>query len=320
MFIAARTSGVAFAGLLAIALGSSTYVANGAQDLHESVGTSKTPSLKPPEAGPSNSRVQAATNALCQSEPNGVWPSGIAPSAEERARGSGVQGTWNPTVVTRTEVFPTSSVVFIESDLESCTGSLYSSNTVVTAGHCLHQGGVWARWVRVYPARHGTQCPFGTVRSTQFYSTKGWVESSREEFDYGAIKLPQPVGDKTGWLGYAWTDDATLKATPVRLVGYSSHFITSPPPPQPFAQSMKEKPADLSPQFVFYAIDTLPGDSGAPVFSDDGLIRAIHTRGCEKHDATQHCPSQGKPRERLNYGVRITTRVAQNLKAWSEAR
>ena len=45
------------------------------------------------------------------------------------------------------------------------------------------------------PGRNGNQQPFGVRMSTRFHSVRGWTEDDDEEYDYGAIVLPDPLGD-----------------------------------------------------------------------------------------------------------------------------
>ena len=88
-----------------------------------------------------------------------------------------------------------------------CSGWLYGNDIVATAGHCVHDGGPGGNWkqnVQVFPGRNGNSSPYGSCTARRLHSVNGWVNSSNEEYDYGAIKLNCSIGNTTGWFGYWW--------------------------------------------------------------------------------------------------------------------
>ena len=78
------------------------------------------------------------------------------------------------------------------------TGWFISARTLVTAGHCVFvkhsdvpgRNG-WVRKVQVMPGRNGTELPFGGITATEFWTVQGWGDQGLENYDYGAIILPQ---------------------------------------------------------------------------------------------------------------------------------
>jgi glutamyl endopeptidase len=66
-----------------------------------------------------------------------------------------VIGTDNRYRITNTTSYPYRAITHITSSIGGCTGWLIDPDTVVTAGHCLHNGS-WASNVRVYPGRNGS--------------------------------------------------------------------------------------------------------------------------------------------------------------------
>ena len=107
------------------------------------------------------------------------------------------------------------------------TGWFVSPRTLITAGHCVYiknssvpgRDG-WVRSIQVMAGRNGESLPFDVVTSTVFKSVPGWTESGDENFDYGAIILPVPLGETVGVFGTAVYPDADLEQSVVNVSGY----------------------------------------------------------------------------------------------------
>lgn len=98
-----------------------------------------------------------------------------------------------------------------------CTASLINRSILVTAGHCIHDGGNQAAgWIQAgifYPARAGNSAPYGAVYASHLVTTNGWYNtgSITQGYDVGIVVLHkanaypgQQIGNVVGWLGFCY--------------------------------------------------------------------------------------------------------------------
>lgn len=183
------------------------------------------------------------------------------------------------------------------------TGFFIGHRAVATAGHCVYmknQGG-WARRIEVIPGCNGLQHPFNSAVATEFRSTRGYVQDSLPECDYGCIFLPTGSfgGMSLGSFGAAAFDAQTLLAQGAVLAGY--------PGDKPFAElwGMAARIKTITSKTLIYDIDTMGGQSGAPVYIKRAGVRyvvGIHNYGAGSG----------------NSATRVTVPVYQRLLAWSK--
>lgn len=139
-------------------------------------------------------------------------------------------GTDDRVEVLNTQRYPRSAMVYItykkpDGKTFACSGSLVGPSTVLTAGHCVHAGGVGGSWYsdfRVYPGRDGPGAPYGSCGWRSTHSIAGWVEQRNLDFDVGAISLDCTVGNNAGWLGVFWNSDLNEYKRTTHFYAYHS--------------------------------------------------------------------------------------------------
>ena len=180
------------------------------------------------------------------------------------------------------------------------TGFLIGPGTVMTAGHCVHQGkggnSGWYKRLEVIPGMDARKRPYGTYFSSNLRSVKGWTNKGKSTHDYGAIILRQKPGIKTGYFGYAAYSSSTLKNMLVNTAGYPAD---KPLGTQWFMAGRINK---VESRRIHYMIDTYGGQSGSSVWrltKGNRYAVGIHAYG--------GCP---------NKATRIVKPVFDNMKKW----
>lgn len=220
-----------------------------------------------------------------------------------------VHGPDNRVRITQTAQYPyrvNASLLITARDGSQWIGTAWfiSPRTLITAGHCVYiknspvpgRDG-WVKSIEVMPGRNESELPYGSATSTEFWTVRGWAENGADEYDYGAIILPTPLGSRTGTLGFGALGDARLRNAVANVTGYPG----DKDPGQLWYDS--KQIASVNANKVYYDIDTAGGESGAAVYiMHEGrrIAIAVHAYG----GAT------------TNSGTRISPPVFANLKRW----
>lgn len=192
-----------------------------------------------------------------------------------------------------TTKFPYSAVVFIQVTYEdgsiyNGTGSMISSDTVLTAAHIIYdrERKQWAKEVEVHAGLVDHFPTLGYTKSSKLLALDGWLTNQYVPyaFDLGLIKLQEPIGFDTGWFGLS--DQAEQPGLPITSIGF--------PGDKP-AQSMWEVAGSVA-WFTYenlhYHFDTFDGQSGSPVLNTQQQILAVNAySGTETNFGTRTNPT-----------------------------
>jgi len=186
-----------------------------------------------------------------------------------------------------------------------CTGTLIGPATVLTAGHCVHDGisgpDGWSTRVRFLPGVVGNRTPFGACGAVELVTLPGWYEAADEAADLAVVVLDCSIGHTVGWFGYEAVPGGTaLAGTGVSVRGY--------PGDQRWGTlwTMRDRIRVSRARLVFYAADTYAGQSGAAVWARRACgggtgpcALAVHAYGV--HDDR----GPADPHARYNHGPRL---------------
>ncbi len=223
---------------------------------------------------------------------------------------------WDSRMRYHTMAYPNSALVLIAyQGMHWCTGFMVSPNTLVTSGHCVHSGGPGGSWFNVnqfevFPGRDGSSAPFGSCTVQTMWTVVGWVNHSRPQLDYGAMRLNCNIGNTTGWFGVYSPHDGVLTDAPTRVIGYPGDRAQE----QWGSSDMVRR---LLARMVCYRNDTVGGHSGSPVWND--RQNALFASGAwvfGVHGYGHHPDFCGNPGSQMNIAVRFRPRYVNNIIGW----
>lgn len=212
-------------------------------------------------------------------ENNGVMEAFIPEGMQVGPVARGIIGSDNRVRITDTTTFPNSAICYMEikfpddDGLYVGTAWMYGNSVAMTAGHCVYDAdlGGWAEWVRIYPGSNGGTSPYGVYYASVLHTDTKYVESENSNYDWGLLEFTSNIGGSTGYFGASWTT-SSLVGTSIVVRGY---------PAEKGAQmwSMSGSIAASGTYKLSYYIDTTGGQSGSPVYKNDGNYRCvgIHT-------------------------------------------
>lgn len=275
---------------------------------------------------PANGRNPARSRAAP------VDPEAIVPRQGPTTRS--VIGEDDRRLLTATTVYPNRAIAHLTMDLSPggafgsylCSGFLIDRNTLLTSGHCVHEGGTgstadFATNLRITLGRgrggNPDAAPYGTCRAGELLTTPGWIDGAGEGQDYGIVQLTNctvpNVGQRTGWFGYvAVQGRGTLAFTPANVRGYPGL------PPRGLNGTLWTHNGQVLQSrwaMAFYRTDTTGGESGSPVYQPGrawcgACALAIHGYGAG-HGVFPHTT--------LNHGPRITVARFQAIRGVAAA-
>ena len=194
------------------------------------------------------------------------------------------------------------------------TGWFAGPATVITAGHCVHYAPFfngWADKITVAPGRHGDDRPFGEAVALRLSTLNVWADTQDADWDIGCVHLDEPLGHATGAFTRSVLAELDLDMRMVNVAGY--------PTDKDLAKVMyhhANRILKVTDRRVYYEIDTVSGQSGAPVWIQDdpaaeSICIAIHAYGIPGTPLDLHITANSAPR--------IDQKVAEIIDSWVNA-
>jgi V8-like Glu-specific endopeptidase len=212
-------------------------------------------------------------------------------------------------LVTDTTTYPWRTIckLFITAaDGEKFTGSgtIIDNFHVLTCGHCvyIHEAGGWAASIQVVPAMNGTYRPYLSSYVTHMRTYTGWTESEMVEHDWAVLTLDRSIGLFTGWMGRKTDDPSSSIYTGIlHTAGYPGDLDYGE-----YIYQTSDYGDRADEYNHWFWLDAAEGQSGSPVWMDDGsnrYILSILAYGYEDGSDT-------------NFGTRLNTNKFNDINTW----
>ena len=180
------------------------------------------------------------------------------------------------------------------------TGFMIGDRWLMTAGHCLYctDHGAWAQKIIFYFGYRNRNSYYFRYNggwkpwiSTAVYNARHGDNSTYSDYDYGYVRLEKNIVNKTGCFGFIPGEtDSKLSSTTYYCAGYADGKL----------KVDRDRVQPISENRISHTIDTVPGNSGAPIYTSDYYAVAINTAHALDHSK--------------NFGVRITRTIYDYLR------
>jgi V8-like Glu-specific endopeptidase len=175
------------------------------------------------------------------------------------------------------------------------SGAMVSIKHVLTAAHVIYsiERGGWADRVDVIPAQDNGFWPLGVGYTTFIRTYTAWTENEDEEHDFALLTLDRDIGLTTGAFGIQTADYSDpIYSGELHTAGYPGDRDGG------INMYYSNENGNYADYFKhYYYLDTYGGQSGSPVWYEDGYgtyITTVHAYG--------YSPGEGNSGTRLNQG------------------
>eukprot|EP01025_Chloroclados_australasicus_P054884 TRINITY_DN655_c0_g4_i1.p1 TRINITY_DN655_c0_g4~~TRINITY_DN655_c0_g4_i1.p1 ORF type:complete len:734 (+),score=37.77 TRINITY_DN655_c0_g4_i1:196-2202(+) len=165
----------------------------------------------------------------------------------------------------------------------SCTGTVISSRTILTAAHCIYVGIISYQTnvssIVFTPGQFEQYKPFGSYESVQFSIPHQYMNDVFSyAYDYATVTFEDPLGLQTGWLGIDFIDCEELLQEDqdnYKLSTFKMVYLAGYPSDKNFTQLWFSPPVrtiidtcenDMQSGWFYHEIDTQQSNSGSPIF------------------------------------------------------
>ena len=211
-------------------------------------------------------------------------------------------GADNRITIDNPNQYPYSAIAYLVLEFEcghggEGSGFMVGRYGMMTAGHCVVcgvDGAQLSSMVAYFGYRNSKNYAYRYAGNFDFWWDGRYDYTSNDSlnWDYAFFKLDQPVGDTTGTFGVVAKSDRNLDMNLVQVAGYRDGLLKT-----------DFDYAHIDGEYVIsYQNDSVPGNSGCPVFDSNNNVVAIHVAGS---DSLQ-----------LNFGRRITSSLCDAMRKY----
>lgn len=183
----------------------------------------------------------------------------------------------------------------------SCTGGVIANDLVVTNAHCI-EGSPLA--VTVFPGLNHSSYSYGYYRATEIIYPEEYDSSDNSSaYDYAILRVVPDsgadIGERAGIL--SWREAGTINSNSIlSTYGYPGDKMSETGEVSLWGMKGRSD-SYLHSMMAFYNMDTMPGQSGSPVFDMYHRMIAVHNASYTLTEGTSQRMINGGPKIRSDF-------------------